>query len=68
VQIYNNAGNDEVAKSDDTNAINDKNYANLNDAEVKKTNVATHAIESALTIYDPPSDVIYDDELLSKTV
>ena len=68
MQIYENAGNDEPTQSDDANAINDKSNANLNDAEVKKANVVTHPIESALTIDDPPSDVIHDDELFSKTV
>jgi hypothetical protein len=42
--------------------------ADLNDAEVNKANVATHAIESALTIDDQPSDVIHDDEFFSNTV
>jgi hypothetical protein len=68
VQIYENASNDEAAKSDDANAINDKSNADSNDAEVNKANVITHPIESALTIDNPPSDVIYDDESLSKTV
>jgi hypothetical protein len=68
VQTYKNAGNDEVAKSDDANTINDKNNADLNDAEVNKAYVATHAIESTLTIDVPPRDVINDDELFSKTV
>jgi hypothetical protein len=68
VQICKNAGNDEVAKSDDANAINDNNNADLNDAEVNKAHVATHAIESTLTIGDPPRDIINDDELFSKTV
>ncbi len=67
VQISTNAGNDEVAKSDDANAINDKNNVNSNDAEVNKANVVTHAIESVLTIDDLPSNVIYDDELFIKT-
>jgi hypothetical protein len=68
VQIYGNAGNDEAAKSNDANAINDKSNANLNDADVKKANVVTHAIKSALTIDDPPSYVIYDDKMFIKTV
>ncbi len=68
VQLYKNVGTDEVASSNDANTINDKNNANSNDAEVNKANVATHAIESVLTIDDPRSDVIYDDELFSKTV
>ena len=53
---------------DDANAINDKNNVNSNDAEVNKANVVTHAIEFALTIDDPPINLIYDDELFSKTV
>jgi hypothetical protein len=52
VQIDKNSGNDEVAESDDTNNVNDKNNANSNDAEVYRANVATHAIESALPIED----------------
>jgi hypothetical protein len=44
VQMYENSGNDEAAKSDDANAINDKNNADLNDAEVNKANVVMHAI------------------------
>ncbi len=65
---YTKCCNDEVAKSDDANTINYMNNANLIDAEINKANVATHAIESALTIDDPPSDIIYDDALFSKTV
>jgi hypothetical protein len=68
VHIYENAGNDEAAISDDALIINDKSNANLNDAEVNKSNVITHAIESVLPIDDPPSDVIHDDELFIKTV
>ncbi len=68
MHVYENDGNDEATKSDDANAFNDTSNANLNDAEVNKANVITHPIESAPTIDDPPSDVIYDDELCSKTV
>ncbi len=59
VQIDKNAGNDEVAESDDDNDVIDKNNANLNDAEVNKANVATHIIESALPIEDNKADKSY---------
>jgi hypothetical protein len=55
-QIDKNAGNDEVAESDDANNVIDKNNSNFNDAEANKGNVAIHAIESALLIEDNEAD------------